>query len=63
MKGMMCNEEKGTVEYWNKMGVLADTREVEEVKPKGPIKNNSAVDVNDVKLSMSGGGAKRERRV
>lgn len=62
MKGMMCNEEKGTIEYWNKMGVLADTREVEEVKPKGPIKN-SAVDVNDVKFSLSGSEAKRERQV
>lgn len=44
----MCNEEKGTVEYWNQLGILTNTREVEEVKPKSPVKNNAALDLNEV---------------
>ena len=49
MKGMMCNEQKDTREYWDKLGVLAGTKE-----PVEPVK------VEEVQIAI--GSAKREEQ-
>lgn len=51
MKGMMCNDQKDTREYWDKLGVLAGTREPEE-----PVK------VEEVQIAI-GSNKKEEQAV